>query len=97
VFNLGNHHTVSLNEMIGGLEDVLGVTAKRKPLPLQDCEVPQTYADIRKAGRLLGYHPETSFPEGLARFAAWLRAERRPGAAAPAPEPAARVGIGMQD
>ena len=41
-------------------------------LPEQRGDVPQTWADISKARRLLGYDPTTPIDEGLARFAAWL-------------------------
>lgn len=72
VINLGNNRTVSLREMIDGLSRVLGVKATVQHLPEQPGDVPQTWADIAKAGQLLGYHPQTDFAEGLKRFAAWL-------------------------
>jgi UDP-glucuronate 4-epimerase len=37
-------------------------------------DVPLTWADISKAGKLLGYHPQTSLEEGLKKFVAWYRA-----------------------
>jgi UDP-glucuronate 4-epimerase len=72
VFNLGNSQTVSLQEMVYGLERVLGVKARIENKPEQPGDVPQTWADITKAQRQLGYHPRTCFEEGLSRFAAWL-------------------------
>jgi len=77
VINLGNDRTVTLNAMIETLEAALGVEAKREVLPAQPGDVPQTWADVSKAGRLLGYAPSTSFDEGIARFAEWLRSEVR--------------------
>jgi len=76
IFNIGNHHAIGLREMIAELEHALDVAAKLEWLPEQVGDVAQTWADIRKAQRLLGYHPSTSFPEGLAHFAAWLRGEQ---------------------
>jgi UDP-glucuronate 4-epimerase len=73
VVNLGNHRTVTLNEMIAALEQALGVPAVIERLPLQPGDVPQTYASIDKARALLGYEPATSFEEGTRRFADWLR------------------------
>lgn len=73
IINLGNHQTVSLAEMIRGLEDVLGVPARLERLPEQPGDVPQTWADVSKAARLLGYRPQTDFRTGLREFAAWLR------------------------
>jgi UDP-glucuronate 4-epimerase len=73
VINLGNNRMVSLAEMVSTLEDVLAVKAVLDPQPAQAGDVPQTWADISKAGRLLGYSPSTSFPQGIAAFADWLR------------------------
>jgi len=73
IINLGNDRTVTLMEMIEGIERAVGVTAKRKHLPDQPGDVPRTWANIDKARRLLGYDPTTTFDEGLAHFATWLK------------------------
>jgi len=72
IINLGNHHTVSLSEMLSVLEDVLDVKAIINQLPEQPGDVALTYADISKAGQLLKYHPETPFREGIVQFKNWL-------------------------
>lgn len=72
VINLGNNQTVTLQEMIAGLEDALGVRAKIQRLPEQAGDVPQTWASIDKARALLGYRPRTSYRDGAARFVEWL-------------------------
>lgn len=72
VVNLGNNSTVSLQELVQQLEDVLGVEAKLQRLLEQPGDVPQTWADISKAERLFGYRPGTALPNGLTAFAAWL-------------------------
>jgi UDP-glucuronate 4-epimerase len=33
-----------------------------------------TWANIAKAGKLFGYHPQTTLEEGLKKFVAWYRA-----------------------
>lgn len=76
VINLGNHRTVTLTELIAGLERALGVKARVARLPDQMGDVPQTYADIEKARTLLGYEPATPLETGLASVAAWLRGRR---------------------
>ena len=73
VINLGESRTVALRELISLLEKELGATAKIDRQPLQPGDVPQTYADITKARRLLGYNPQTQIEEGLHRFVEWLR------------------------
>jgi UDP-glucuronate 4-epimerase len=77
VINLGNDRTVTLSEMIAGLEATLGVRARIERLPEQPGDVPQTWASIEHARRLLGYAPETRFEDGLAAFASWLATARR--------------------
>jgi UDP-glucuronate 4-epimerase len=72
VINLGNTHTVTLRDMIGGLERVLGVEARIERHPEQPGDVPQTWASVEKARTLLGYTPAIGYDEGVARFAAWL-------------------------
>lgn len=76
VINLGESRTVALRELIALLEKELGTTANIDRQPLQPGDVPQTYADITKARRLLGYNPQTQIEEGLHQFVEWFR---RPG------------------
>ncbi|RJX19121.1 MAG: NAD-dependent epimerase/dehydratase family protein [Desulforudis sp.] len=72
VFNLGNSQTVELRELIALLEETLGKKAIIDRQPTQPGDVPQTWADTEKAGRLLGFQTNTPIREGLARFAEWL-------------------------
>jgi len=73
VVNLGSNHTLTLRDMIAGLEAALGKPATIEQLPEQSGDVPQTWADISKAQALFGYVPRTSHTEGLRRFADWIR------------------------
>lgn len=75
VINLGNNRTVTLSEMIAGLESALGKRARIERLPEQPGDVPQTWASIAKANRLLGYSPATPLAEGLGRFVEWFARE----------------------
>jgi UDP-glucuronate 4-epimerase len=72
IFNLGNNCTVSLIELVRTLESVLGSQAAITWMPEQPGDVPQTWADIDKARRLLGYAPDTPLQVGLSRFVEWL-------------------------
>ena len=73
VFNLGESRTVELRELITLLEKELGLKAIIDHEPLQPGDVPQTYADITKARRLLGYNPQTQIEDGIHRFVEWFR------------------------
>lgn len=72
IINLGNHRTVALREMIATIEEVFEEKAIIHQLPMQPGDVPQTYADISKAQRLLNYNPTTSFRAGIQQFRAWM-------------------------
>jgi len=73
VVNLGESRTVSLGELIALLEKELGRKARIDRQPLQPGDVPQTFADITKARRLLGYDPHTQIEEGIRRFVEWFK------------------------
>jgi UDP-glucuronate 4-epimerase len=74
VFNIGNNNPVELLDFIGCIERALGMTAKKNLLPLQDGDVPATYANTDALNEWVGFVPGTSVENGVARFVAWYRA-----------------------
>ena len=73
VINLGESRTVELRELIALLEKTLDRHAVIDRQPMQPGDVPQTFADITKARRLLGYNPQTEIEDGIQRFVQWFR------------------------
>ena len=73
VFNIGNHHPVPLMDFIACIEQALGREAIKNFLPLQDGDVPATYADTSELQRVTGFSPRTSVAEGVRRFVDWYR------------------------
>jgi len=73
LYNIGNHQPVELMEFIDLLEQALGRKAVRNFLPMQDGDVPQTYADTDALRNAVGFAPATPLAEGLSRFVAWYR------------------------
>lgn len=71
IFNLGGSQTTTLNELIAAVETALGKQAIIDLQPLQPGDVPRTFADVKKAGRLLGYAPRTPISEGIPKFVNW--------------------------
>ena len=71
IINLGNHQTVSLEEMLLTIETVLEKKAIIDQKPEQPGDVPQTFASIEKARKLLNYQPKTSFEDGVRKFYHW--------------------------
>jgi UDP-glucuronate 4-epimerase len=76
VINLGESRTVELRELISLIELNLGKKAIIDRQPLQPGDVPQTFADVTKARRLLAYNPTTQIEDGIARFVEWFRSTR---------------------
>lgn len=72
IINLGNRYTISLKELIEGIEKVTGKKAIIDQQPDQPGDVPKTYADINKAKALLGYNPQTQIHDGLKKFYDWF-------------------------
>jgi UDP-glucuronate 4-epimerase len=73
VFNIGNHNPVQLLDYIGCIEDALGRKAEKNLLPLQDGDVPATYADVDALRDWVGFTPATDIRTGIGRFVAWYR------------------------
>ena len=74
LYNLGNSHPIALYDLIASIGAALGKKPLIQHLPEQPGDVRQTFADIERASRELGYSPRTPFPEGLAQYVAWYRA-----------------------
>jgi UDP-glucuronate 4-epimerase len=73
VFNIGNNNPVQLLDFIGAIEAALGMKAEKRLLPLQDGDVPATYANTDLLNDWVGFVPGTSVQEGVNRFIAWYR------------------------
>ena len=76
IINLGESRTVELQELIALLEKALDRNAEIDRQPPQPGDVPQTFADVTKARRLLGYDPRTQIEEGINKFVEWFRESR---------------------
>jgi len=75
IINLGNHQTVTLKGLIEAIENICEKKAIINRLPNQPGDVSQTYADIAKAEKLLGYKPQVKLEEGLSSFLEWYKKE----------------------
>jgi len=73
VFNIGNNNPVPLLDFIACIEEALGRKAEKKLLPLQDGDVPATYANTDALRYWVGFVPATPIKDGIARFVAWYR------------------------
>lgn len=73
VYNIGNNHKEKLMRYIEVLEECLGRNAEKNFLPLQDGDVPATYANVDDLVREVDFKPATTIEEGIRRFVDWYR------------------------
>jgi UDP-glucuronate 4-epimerase len=73
VFNIGNSDPVRLMDFIESIEQSLGKPAVKNFLPLQDGDVPATFADVSELADWTGFKPATPVREGVGRFVNWYR------------------------
>lgn len=55
------------------LEQCLGKTAQKNFLPMQDGDVPATYANVDELIKEVDFKPETSIEDGIQNFVDWYR------------------------
>lgn len=73
VVNIGGGQPVELLDFITTLERILGQPAIRKMLPMQQGDVPRTYASPELLKQLTGYCPQTGLAQGISAFVSWYR------------------------
>ena len=74
IINLGRGEPTLLKQFVNLLEDIAGSKANVVNTPRLAADFVQNNADISKARRLLGYDPQISVAEGVARFWEWYQA-----------------------
>ena len=78
IYNIGNQTPVPLLRYIEVLEQALGSTAQKNFLPMQQGDVPDTWADVDALARDLGYRPATDLETGVKHFVEWYLAYYHP-------------------
>ena len=73
IFNIGNHRSEKLLDVINVLAESLGVEPNMEMLPMQPGDVYATYASIEKLNKAVGYEPKTTIREGIPVFAKWYK------------------------
>jgi UDP-glucuronate 4-epimerase len=71
IYNIGNNQPIELSHFIEVLEDKLGKKAVKNFLPMQDGDVPETFADIEDLTKDVGFRPSTSIEAGIGQFVEW--------------------------
>ena len=76
IINLGSDEPIVLNEAIQLIENLVGKKAIIKYRPRHQADVPASWAGISKAERLLGWRPQSTFEDGVARLVTWYQENR---------------------
>ena len=76
IMNLGGHETISINDLISKLEQIIGKKAILEYQPAFKADMYANLADISKAKGLLGWQPEIDLATGLEKTVDWYRKER---------------------
>ena len=73
VFNIGNNSPVKLMDFVEAIEESLGKKAEINFMPLQDGDVPATYADVSDLMEAVDFKPATDLRVGVQNFVDWYR------------------------
>ncbi len=76
IINLGGHETITINALVARLEALIGSPARIERQPRHPADMLANWADVSKAGRLLGWEPQIPLQEGIKRLVAWYQDER---------------------
>ena len=73
IYNIGNNKPEKLMYFVETLEKIIGKTAKKEFLPMQQGDVYQTYADVSDLINDFDFKPNTSIEDGLQKFVHWYK------------------------
>ena len=77
VINLGGHEVITINNLIKLIEDVVGKPAAVRHGPPNPADMFTNWADVSKAGALLGWEPQYGMRAGVEKLVEWYNAERQ--------------------
>jgi UDP-glucuronate 4-epimerase len=76
VINLGGHEVITINKLVKLIEDVVGKQAEVRHGPPNPADMFTNWADVTKAGELLGWEPQYDMRAGVEKLVEWYNAER---------------------
>ncbi len=75
IINLGGHEVITINNLIKLVEDVVGRKAEVVYGPPNLADMRSNWADVSKAGELLGWEPQYDMRSGIEKLVEWYNAE----------------------
>ena len=76
VINLGGHEVITINSLIKLIEEVIGNQADVRHGPPNPADMFTNWADVSKAGAMLGWEPQYNMRAGVEKLVEWYNAER---------------------
>jgi UDP-glucuronate 4-epimerase len=76
IVNLGGHEVITINNLIKLVEDVVGKKADVQYGPPDPADMRSNWADVSKAGELLGWEPQYNMRAGIEKLVEWYNSER---------------------
>lgn len=76
IINLGGHEVITINNLVKLIEDIVGKKAIVEYGPPDLADMRSNWADVTKAGELLGWEPQFSLRSGIEALVEWYNAER---------------------
>tara|TARA_B100001093_G_C26840705_1_gene1020407 strand:+ start:857 stop:1858 length:1002 start_codon:yes stop_codon:yes gene_type:complete len=73
IVNIGNSNKVQLLDFIKAIEEELDLTAIKNFMPMQEGDVPATWADATLLENLTGFKPNTPIKQGVKNFINWYK------------------------
>lgn len=73
IFNIGGGSRVVLTQVLDTMEEIVGKPIKRNHIEKAMGDARHTAADVSKARKILGYCPQVSLREGLAKEWEWVK------------------------
>ena len=76
IINLGGHEVITINNLIKLIEDIVGKKAVVEYGLPDPADMRSNWADVTKAGELLGWEPQFNMRAGIEKLVEWYNAER---------------------
>lgn len=73
VYNIGNNNPIELATFIDAIETACGKKAEKIMLPMQDGDVPRTFADTHALETAVGFAPAEDIYSGIKKFVDWYK------------------------
>ena len=73
IYNIGNNKTENLQDFITTIEQAIGKKVIKEMYPMQQGDVPRTFADVDELIKDYKYKPKTPINKGIKEFITWYK------------------------